>query len=149
MIFPNLVLSYGQIAIWIWQSMLKILRGSALLIGVATLLGGCASAPRTTEADIPLVHASLAYSLSAEQDVAINIPKLNTAFHTNSPISITYQGQSYKTSKYYVSASGNQCMRLDPLQTSTVSSQREQRLTACNRNGQWSVIAPLVVSTDE
>ena len=129
--------------------MLNIFRGSYLLLGITTLLGGCASAPQPTEADIPLVHASLAYSLSAEQDVAINIPQLASSSNAHTPISINYAGSRYYSDKRYTSARGHECIRFSLAKEDTRPTNAQSRVTACNRNGQWSVITPLVESTEE
>lgn len=130
--------------------MLNIFRGSCLLFGITTLLGGCSSAPQPTQADIPLVHASLAYSLSAEQDVAINIPQIDAASHSGAKVGINHNGSRYYLNERYVSALGHECIRFSLANQADIHpSVAPARLTACNRNGQWAVISPLVASTEE
>ena len=127
--------------------MMKIQKGSFLFLGLAAVLTGCSSAPTSTQAKIPLVHSSLAYSLSADQDVAINIPTLNSSFNGIQNLSITYGGHKYNAIKHYTSASGNDCIRFQ--RSATDTSVANERFTACKRKGQWTVISPLVASTNE
>lgn len=127
--------------------MLKLQKGPFLLIGLASVLVGCSNVPQTTEADIPLVHSSLAYSLSVDDPLVINNPQLNASFSTKGKLSITYGGHTYEAVKQYTSASGNDCIRFQ-LETTELTDVRP-RFTACKRRGSWAVISPLVVSTEE
>ncbi len=108
-------------------------------------LVGCTSSPRVTQADIPLVHSSLAYSLAPEEEIAINIPKANIYHDTQESFLIRFNGYQYETSKHYISATGNKCIRFS-LQKTETDSQAQRKLTTCQRNGQWRVITPLVAS---
>ena len=113
---------------------------------VATVgLAGCSSTPATTKADIPLVHSSLAYSLAPEKELAINIPKANIFHDTKQSFSIRFNGHGYDATRYYISATGNKCIRFS-LQVGEMASAEQRKLTTCQRNGQWRVITPLVAS---
>ena len=127
--------------------MMKIQKGSFLLLGLAVILAGCSHTPTSTQANIPLVHSSLAYSLSGDQGMVINIPALNSSFNDIQNLSITYGSQQYNAIKHYISASGNDCIRFQ--QSGTEAFGTPRRFTACKRKGQWTVISPLVVSTEE
>ena len=127
--------------------MTKIQKASFILIGLTTVLAGCSNAPKSTQASVPLVHSSLAYSLSADQNEVIKDPVLNSSFNNIKNISITYGGHQYNATKHYLSATGNDCIRFQ-LSKADASNARK-RFTACKRKGQWTVISPLVVSTEE
>lgn len=116
---------------------------------------GCTSAPTVTTADIPLVHSSLAYSLNANTEVTINIPKANILFDTNDTLLITVDGANYKAKKRYISATGNKCIRfsLDENVNSTArndapSLASKDKFTSCERDGVWVLINPLVAIAD-
>ena len=115
----------------------------ALVVGAA----GCTNSPTVTKADIPLVHSSLAYSLTPDKELAINIPKANVYFDTKEPFTIRFDGYNYEASKHYISATGNKCIRFS-LQDGDVTLAKVQRkVTTCQRDGRWRVVSPLVVST--
>lgn len=107
----------------------------------------CTSAPSATRADIPLVHSSLAYSLTPDREQAINIPKANGAYDTQESLSVHFKGQDYEAIKRYVSATGNKCIRFLAISGDTSPNQTLRKMTTCQRNGQWRVITPLVAST--
>ena len=109
---------------------------------------GCTSAPTPTHADIPLVHSSLSYSLAPEEQ-AINIPKVNSHNRIPTSFSVSVDGILYHSTKYYISATGNKCIRFTSAQEQSSSVDTPQIMTTCQRNGQWRVIAPLVAQSSE
>lgn len=118
-----------------------------LLLGLTTALVGCSSIPKQTEADIPLVHSSLTYSLTAGSSEAINVPELNSAFNDSQKIDIIYNNYPYEADKQYISALGNACIRFHLSDKNAHNA--TNRFTTCKKKGQWTVIPPLVVATDE
>jgi hypothetical protein len=114
----------------------------ALIVGAT----GCTNSPTVTEADIPLVHSSLAYSLAPDKELAINIPKANVYFDTKESFTIRFDGYDYEASKHYVSATGNKCIRFSLQDSDSVRNGAQRKLTTCQRDGQWRVVSPLVVS---
>ena len=114
----------------------------ALIVGAT----GCTNSPTVTEADIPLVHSSLAYSLAPDKELAINIPKANIYFDTKESFKIRFDGYDYEASKNYVSATGNKCIRFSSKDSDSVRNGAQRKLTTCQRDGQWRVVSPLVVS---
>ncbi|MBT3134827.1 hypothetical protein KL866_06885 [Alteromonas sp. ALT199] len=107
---------------------------------------GCTNSPTETKADIPLVHSSLAYSLAPDKELAINIPKANIYFNTKESFSIRFDGYEYEAIKHYVSATGNKCIRFSLQDGDSVSDVAQRKVTTCQRDGQWRVVSPLVVS---
>ncbi|MCB4435427.1 hypothetical protein LHL20_04115 [Alteromonas sp. McT4-15] len=124
--------------------MLKQITRYILPVVLTISVSGCTSAPKTTHADIPLVHSSLAYSLTPDSEHAINIPKANLLFNNQESFEILFNGQQYNAYKYYISATGNKCIRFMLQDSGIQKTEIENRLTTCQRNGQWKVIAPLV-----
>ncbi|GGW72826.1 hypothetical protein [Alteromonas halophila] len=120
--------------------MIQLTRACCYLLGLTSVISGCTSVPQETHADIPLVHDSISYSRSS--DKAKNVPD------SGSPSSGTVQigGQAYVVLGTYISASGNQCRRLN--QSSAASNVQAHR-ALCNRNGQWQLLEPLVSSPDK
>ena len=106
---------------------------------------GCANGPKATQADIPLVNSSLAYSLAPSKDQAINIPNANRFHQTNEPFVFLFDGIEYVSHKAYISATGNKCIRFTAQNNSTVHL-TDEKITSCLRDGQWKVITPLVTS---
>lgn len=111
----------------------------AIIINTA----GCTNTPTSTNADIPLVHSSLSYSLTPENQ-AINIPKINTHDGQHAPLMVNVNGTQYQSTKHYVSATGNKCIRFTSVQKENL-----EVMTTCKRDGQWRVISPLVVSSSQ
>ena len=109
---------------------------------------GCTNAPTPTHADIPLVHSSLSYSLTPEEQ-AINIPKVNLHNDKQTPLSIEINGTQYESTKYYVSATGNKCIRFASTKEKHNALDSVKVMTTCQRDGQWRVIAPLVASSSQ
>ena len=109
---------------------------------------GCTNTPTVTKADIPLVHSSLAYSLAPDKELAINIPKANIYFDSKESFSIRFDGREYTAVKHYVSATGNNCIRFSLQEGETSASTAQKKVTTCQRDGQWRVIAPLVASAN-
>ncbi|MCQ8849699.1 hypothetical protein NQT74_14000 [Alteromonas stellipolaris] len=128
--------------------MLNTQNRAFLLVALTSLLAACSNVPKSTTADIPLVHASLAYSLSAEEDVAISIPNLNSSFSQGQSIQIMLEGIDYEATKLYTSATGNDCIRFQATLSATQSKNEDtkDKLTVCKRDGAWSVLSPLVAS---
>ena len=128
--------------------MLDTHKGACLLVALTSLLAACSNVPKTTTADIPLIHASLAYSLSAEENLAISIPNLNSSFSQNQNIQIVFKGIDYQSTKLYTSATGNDCIRFQATLSGTRSQIKynQNKLTVCKRDGAWSVLSPLVAS---
>lgn len=114
----------------------------ALTVGAA----GCTNSPTVTKADIPLVHSSLAYSLTPDKELAINIPKANIYFDTKEVFTISVDGYAYEASKHYVSATGNKCIRFSLQDGDAAPFGTQRKITTCQRDGQWRVVSPLVVS---
>ena len=114
----------------------------ALIVSAA----GCTNSPTVTEADIPLVHSSLAYSLAPEKESAINIPKANIYFDKKESFSISFGGYDYAATKHYVSATGNKCIRFSLQDSDSVQTGAQRKVTTCQRDGRWKVVSPLVVS---
>ena len=110
---------------------------------------GCTNTPTETEADIPLVHSSLAYSLNRTTALTIDIPRANTLFDTEESIPITYGGARYHSQERYISATGNRCIRfvLSDSSESAQNSTAHEKLTSCERNGVWFLLNPLVKTT--
>ena len=105
---------------------------------------GCTNTPTPTHADIPLVHSSLSYSLTPEEQ-AINIPKVNLHTGKQTPLSIEINGTQYHSTKHYISATGNKCIRFaNTKENNAVDTVKV--MTTCQRDGQWRVIPPLVSS---
>ena len=119
---------------------------------VTVMMGvtGCTNTPTVTEADIPLVHSSLAYSLNRTSALTVNIPKANTLFTTNDSIPITVNGARYLSKERYISATGNKCIRfiLSDNSPAKVSNTTRGKLTSCERDGVWVLISPLVGTTN-
>lgn len=115
---------------------------------VAMAMGviGCTNTPTVTEADIPLVHSSLAYSLNKTSALTVNIPKANKLYDTKELIPITYNGARYHSKERYISATGNKCIRFVLSETSATPepSNTRGKLTSCERDGVWVLINPLV-----
>lgn len=113
---------------------------SHLLCAALTLpwLAGCVSAPASVEADVPLVHASLAYSLDRD---AIITPtgKLDTGNR------VQLNGRTYQVTTAYVSATGTECRTL-MLAAEQMMPGSER--TLCQRSGQWVMLSPLVKHTE-
>ena len=108
---------------------------------------GCTNTPTPTHADIPLVHSSLSYSLTPEEQ-AINIPKVNLHTGKQTPLSIEINGTQYHSTKHYISATGNKCIRFaNTKKDNAVDTVKV--MTTCQRDGQWRVIAPLVASSSQ
>jgi hypothetical protein len=114
----------------------------ALIVSAA----GCTNSPTVTEADIPLVHSSLAYSLTPDKELAINIPKANVYFDKKESFSIRFNGNDYEATKHYISATGNKCIRFSLQDSDSVQNRAQRKVTTCQRDGQWRVVSPLVVS---
>lgn len=114
----------------------------ALIVSAA----GCTNSPTVTEADIPLVHSSLAYSLAPEKESAINIPKANIYFDKKESFSIRFGGYDYAATKHYISATGNKCIRFSLQDSDSVQTGVQRTVTTCQRDGRWKVVSPLVVS---
>ncbi len=114
----------------------------ALIISAA----GCTHSPTVTEADIPLVHSSLAYSLTPDKELAINIPKANIYFDKKEFLSIRLGGYDYAATKHYISATGNKCIRFSLQDSDSVQTGVQRKVTICQRDGRWKVVSPLVVS---
>ncbi len=117
-----------------------------LPIVVTISITGCTNTPTVTKANIPLVHSSLAYSLAPEKELAINIPKANSYHNTQESFSIRFNGHEYASSKHYISATGNKCIRFSLQNDNSSSSATQRKMTTCQRDGQWRVITPLVAS---
>lgn len=111
------------------------------------LIMGCVNVPPEAEASVPLVHSSLSYSLKSSENQAINIPELSANDYSNGEAVITYFGKTYQSSKAYLAASGNKCIRFNVQDKTSFSEQVVTELTACQRNGQWSMIPSLVSNT--
>lgn len=112
---------------------------------------GCKSAPTATSADIPLVHSTLAYSLSVIDEQTINIPKANVLFNSNELFQITLEGNQYTAVKRYVSATGNKCIRFvrdNDITELLVEQDGDRKLTSCEREGVWILINPLVANAN-
>ena len=107
---------------------------------------GCTNSPTVTEADIPLVHSSLAYSLAPEKELAINIPKANIYFDTKKSFTLRFNGYDYEATKHYISATGNKCIRFSLQGSDSVHAGIERKVTTCQRDGKWRLVSPLVVS---
>ncbi|WP_412725354.1 hypothetical protein [Alteromonas sp. D210916BOD_24] len=120
-----------------------------LCLPILCMIGasGCTTTPTATRADIPLVHSSLAYSLTPDRELAINIPNANLAHDTQDSISVHFNGHQYDAVKHYVSATGNKCIRFLLASHDTMSTDTNEKLTTCQRDGQWRVVAPLVASS--
>jgi hypothetical protein len=127
--------------------MLKQIKRCILPVFLTISVTGCVSGPTPTHADIPLVHSSLAYSLTPESERAINIPNANLLSSNNNAALINYNGMQYKANKHYVSATGNKCIRFMLQSSETRPSNIDNKLTACQRDGQWRVISPLVAAS--
>ncbi|MCU7554901.1 hypothetical protein OCL06_09845 [Alteromonas sp. ASW11-19] len=113
---------------------------SHMLCAALTLpwLGGCVSAPASVEADVPLVHASLAYSLDRD---AIITPTGNLDIGNR----VQLNSRTYQVQAAYVSATGTECRTL------TLSSDEMMpgtERTLCQRSGQWVMLSPLVKHTE-
>lgn len=109
---------------------------SFFLAGIAALpwLTGCASAPTAVEANVPLVHSSLAYTL--ERD-AIIAPSASTSIGQQ----IQLDGSIFMIDSTYISATGSECRRLR-LQNNGNHHNNERVM--CQRRGQWVMLQPLV-----
>lgn len=127
--------------------MLKQIKRYILPVFLTISITGCVSGPTHTHADIPLVHSSLAYSLVPESESAINIPNANRFSNNKDDVLINYNGMQYKATKVYVSATGNKCIRFMLQGSETRPSNIDNKLTACQRDGQWRVISPLVAAS--
>jgi len=113
---------------------------SFFLAGIAALpwLTGCASAPTAVEANVPLVHSSLAYTL--ERD-AIIAPSTSTVVGQR----VQLDGSTFMIDSAYISASGSECRRLR-LQSGDIAHNDERVM--CQRRGQWVMLQPLVKSIE-
>ena len=111
---------------------------------------GCTNTPTITEADIPLVHSSLTYSLINTTALTNNAPKANRLFNASDLTPITFEGVRYRVEERYISATGNKCMRFVSSDNENVSGSNAMRekLTSCERDGIWVVIKPLVAMND-
>jgi hypothetical protein len=127
--------------------MLKQIKRYILPMFCTIAITGCVSGPKLTQADIPLVHSSLAYSLTPDSESAINIPNANSLSSSSNTVSINYKGLQYQIAKRYVSATGNKCIRFVLQKGEASPTSANNRLTTCQRNGQWRVIAPLVAAS--
>jgi hypothetical protein len=115
------------------------------LILTTLYLSGCTNPPTVTEADIPLVHSSLAYSIAPDtKSVAINIPTYKVSDDTLDTFVITVNGADYIATKQYTSISGQQCIRFVS-QKSVINKQQDKR-TACQKEGRWVLLKQLVAS---
>jgi hypothetical protein len=119
-------------------------------VTIAMGVTGCTNTPTVTEADIPLVHSSLAYSLNSTTALTVNIPKANMLFDTKDSIPITFDGARYQSKERYISATGNKCIRfvLSDSNVTAASSATREKLTSCERDGVWVLINPLVATTN-
>lgn len=113
---------------------------SFFLAGIAALpwLTGCASAPTAVEANVPLVHSSLAYSL--ERD-AIIAPSNSVSVGQQ----IQLSGNAFMIDSAYISASGTECRRL---RLQSDSNRHDDERVMCQRRGQWVLLEPLVKSIE-
>lgn len=115
------------------------------LILTTLYLSGCTNTPTVAEADIPLVHSSLAYSIAPNtESVAINIPTYKIIDDTLDTFVITVNDASYVATKQYTSISGQQCIRFVSQKSAT--SKQQERRTACQKEGQWVLLKQLVAS---
>lgn len=128
--------------------MLKQFTRFILPFAIAVSVAGCTNTPKVTRADIPLVHSSLAYSLKPDEELAINIPRANIYFATKESFSIRFDGSEYTAIKHYVSATGNNCIRFSLTEGEASASTAQKKVTTCQRDGQWRVIAPLVATAN-
>jgi len=120
----------------------------ALFITCPLIMMGCVNVPPEAEASVPLVHSSLSYSLKSSENKAINIPELTARDYSKGAAEITYSGNAYQSSKAYLSASGNKCIRFKSKNQTQLSEPTSMHITACQRNGQWSLIPSLVSNTE-
>ncbi|AXT37765.1 hypothetical protein D1814_03285 [Alteromonas sp. BL110] len=126
--------------------MFKQFQRLILPLALIASAAGCTNSPTVTEADIPLVHSSLAYSLAPEKELAINIPEANIYFDKKASFSIRFDGYDYSATKHYISATGNKCIRFTLQDSESVHASAQRKVTTCQRDGQWKVVSPLVVS---
>lgn len=129
----------------------KITVGNACLVWLVFNVIGCTSLPTVTEADIPLVHSSLSYSLIKSDHVTINIPNANLLFNSEGSVQISFKGINFNATKRYISATGNKCIRFKrDTATSNYSTDTDiyKKFTSCERNGVWVLISPLVTNLD-
>jgi len=120
----------------------------ALIITCPLTMMGCVNVPPEAEASVPLVHSSLSYSLKSTENKAINIPELTAQDYNEGAASITYSGNTYKSSKAYHSASGNKCIRFVSNKKVHLTEPASTQITACQRNGHWLLIPSLVSKTE-
>ncbi|WP_421133794.1 hypothetical protein [Alteromonas sp. A079] len=120
----------------------------ALFITSPLIMMGCVNVPPEAEASVPLVHNSLSYSLKSSENEAINIPELTAQDYNKGAASIIYSGNTYKSSKAYLSASGNKCIRFISNKKVHLTEPASMQVTACQRNGQWLMIPSLVSKTE-
>lgn len=120
---------------------MMLVKRSLLLISVATslMLNGCSLSPKQTESDIPLVHASLAYSLSQKSDDLFS----RRVIATNGDTSFMLDNVSYNIARQYKSVSGLECVQLAPIESSSEKINR----SACQKQGQWILLPLLVTDT--
>lgn len=125
--------------------MFNIFSRSGAIILTTLYLSGCTNTPDIVEADIPLVHSSLAYSIAPDTDnVAISIPTYKTQNNTLDSIEITVNGEQFVPIKQYMSVTGQQCIRFMSQKSATHA--RGIKRTACLKEGQWTLLKQLVAS---
>ncbi|TAP35010.1 hypothetical protein [Alteromonas sp. KUL49] len=91
--------------------------------------GGCSSLPKETTADLPLIHSSLSFSLSAEETA------LSPSVQVDGN-SIFIGGTRHNITSRYTSITGKNCVRFSTPNTSLK--------VACQSNGQWNYLKALV-----
>jgi len=128
--------------------MYKKSRVFAFLTTCPLMMAGCVNMPPKAEASVPLVHSSLSYSLKRGEHNAINVPELTSYEYSKGAAVITYIGKKYQSTKAYLSVSGNKCVRFNSIDKTSFAEQTSSVLTACQRNGEWSMIPSLVSNTE-
>jgi hypothetical protein len=141
--YPNRKLLYGYDS-YMYKKQFVF----ALFITCPLIMMGCVNVPPEAEASVPLVHSSLSYSLKSSENEAINIPELTARDYSNGAAVITYSGDTYQSSKAYLSASGNKCIRFKSKNQAPLSESTSAHITACQRNGQWALLPSLVSNTE-
>lgn len=120
--------------------MIQHRRALCCVFGLTSIISGCTTLPKQVDADIPMVHSSLANPASSNK--ARSVPDIG-----DSGTSVTINQQTFTVLNQYVSATGKVCKRLQPdgLQQSGVTNQ-----SVCRNDGEWLILAPLVTfSGDE
>jgi len=92
---------------------------------------GCSSPPPQVNAEIPLIHPSLASSLNSANAIIIPEP---TGMQQKS---IDLEGVAYSPSETYIAATGLRCMVLQP---DFDSSREAPSRRACKQDGQWQLL---------